>query len=68
MIDGHSDFKVVLVTGPIDFRAGINKLASLVANELGRDPYSNDVFVFRSRRMHRLKLLHFVGSGMCRHR
>lgn len=26
MIGGHSDLKVVLVAGPIDFRAGINKL------------------------------------------
>lgn len=65
MIGGRCDLKVVLVTGPIDFRAGINKLAALVANELGRDPYSNDVFVFRSKRMDRLKLLHFDGSGMC---
>ncbi|WP_185928675.1 IS66 family insertion sequence element accessory protein TnpB [Sphingomonas sp. IC081] len=63
MIGGRSDLKVVLVSGPIDFRAGINRLASLVANELGRDPYSNDVFVFRSKRMDRLKLLHFDGSG-----
>jgi len=64
MIGGHSNLKVVLVAGPIDFRAGINKLASRVANELGRDPYSNnDVFVFRSKRMDRLKLLHFDGSG-----
>jgi len=63
MIGGRSDLKVVLVSGPIDFRAGINRLASLVANELGRDPYSNDVFVFQSKRMDRLKLLHFDGSG-----
>jgi len=63
MIGGRSDLKVVLVSGPIDFRAGINRLASMVANELGRDPYSNDVFVFRSKRMDRLKLLHFDGSG-----
>lgn len=64
MIIGGSDLRVVLVTGPIDFRAGINKLASLVAHELGRDPYSSDVFIFRSKRMDRLKLLHFDGSGM----
>ena len=60
-----SDLKVVLVTGTIDFRAGVNKLASLVANELGRDPHGSDVFVFRSRRSDRLRLLHFDGSGMC---
>lgn len=63
MFGGRSDLKVVLVTGPIDFRAGINRLTSLVANELGRDPYSNDIFVFRSKRKDRLKLLHFDGSG-----
>lgn len=49
MIGGRSDLKVVLVSGPIDFRAGINKLASLVANELGRNPYSSDVFVVAHR-------------------
>ena len=64
MIGGRSDLKVVLVTGPIDFRAGINKLAALVANVLARDPYSSEVYVFRSKRMDRLKLLHFDGSGM----
>lgn len=63
MLGERSDLKVVLVTGPIDFRAGINRLASLVANELGRDPYAGDVFVFRSKRRDRLKLLHFDGSG-----
>ena len=51
MIIGGSDLRVVLVTGPIDFRAGVNKLASLVAHELGRDPYSSDIFIFRSKRM-----------------
>ena len=60
-----SDLRVVLVTGPIDFRAGVNRLASLIANELGRDPYSNEVYVFRSKRADRLRLLHFDGSGMC---
>ncbi len=64
MIGGRSDLKVVLATGPIDFRAGINKLAALVANALHKDPYCGDVFVFRSKRMDRLKLIHFDGSGM----
>ena len=65
MIGNHSDLKVVLVTGPIDFRAGVNRLVSIVANALHRDPYCGQVFVFRSKRMDRLKLIHFDGSGMC---
>ena len=64
-IGWSSDLRVVLVTGPIDFRAGVNKLTSLVANELGRDPYGREVFVFRSKRADRLRLLQFDGSGMC---
>ena len=65
MIGNHADLKVVLVTGPIDFRAGVNKLASLVANALHKDPYCGHVFVFRSKRADRLKLIHFDGTGMC---
>jgi transposase len=64
MIGTQSDLKVVLVTGPIDFRAGVNRLVSLVANALHKDPYCGHVFVFRSRRADRLKLIHFDGSGM----
>lgn len=65
MIASNSNLKVVLVTGPIDFRAGVNKLVSLVANALHKDPYCGQVFVFRSKRMDRLKLIHFDGTGMC---
>ena len=65
MIGNHADLKVVLVTGPIDFRAGVNKLASLIANALHKDPYCSHVFVFRSKRADRLKLIHFDGTGMC---
>ena len=50
MTGNHSDLKVVLVTGPIDFRTGVNKLVSLVANALHKDPYCGRVFVFRSKR------------------
>jgi len=38
MIVPPGNVRVVLVAGPIDFRAGMNRLASLVANELGRVP------------------------------
>jgi transposase len=35
-----------------------------VAEGLGGAPYSGDVFVFRSKRSDRLKLLVFDGSGL----
>jgi transposase len=35
-----------------------------VKNELRKDPFTGTVFVFRSRRADRLKLIYWDGSGM----
>ncbi len=53
-----------VATQPIDFRRGVHGLVALVAEGLGGKPYSGDVFVFRSKRKDRLKLLVFDGSGL----
>jgi transposase len=64
VIGVRSDLKVMLATKPIDFRAGINSLAALVAIALKANPYDGAVFIFRSKRRDRLKLLLWDGSGM----
>jgi transposase len=56
--------KVVLATQPVDFRRGVHGLAALVAQALSADPYCGDVFIFRSKRSDRLKLIAWDGSGM----
>ena len=56
--------KVMVASRPVDFRRGINGLVALVAEALQADPYCGDIFVFRSRRMDRLKLIAWDGSGM----
>ena len=53
-----------VATQPIDFRKGVHGLVALVAEGLAGEPYSGDVFVFRSKRSDRLKLLVFDGSGL----
>lgn len=53
-----------VATEPVDFRKGVHGLVALVAAELKGDPYSGDVFVFRSKRADRLKFLIFDGTGM----
>ena len=63
MISFGSDVRVFVATQPIDFRRGVHGLVALVA-EGGGEPYSGDVFVFRSKRSDRLKLLVFDGSGL----
>jgi transposase len=58
------EVRVFVATQPIDFRKGVHGLVALVAEGLGGHPYSGDVFVFRSKRSDRLKLLVFDGSGL----
>jgi transposase len=56
--------RVVIALRPVDFRKGHDGLAALVEQELGLDPHSGVVVVFRSRRGDRLKLLLWDGSGL----
>ena len=64
MISFGAEVRVFVATQPIDFRKGVHGLVALVAEGLGGQPYSGDMFVFRSKRSDRLKLLVFDGSGL----
>jgi transposase len=55
--------RVFLCTLPTDMRKGFDTLACLVQQELGQDPLTGDLFVFRSRRGDRLKLLWWDEDG-----
>lgn len=48
-----------------DLRKGYDGLSSLVANELGRNPLSGDLYLFVSRNRIRAKVLHWDGTGLC---
>jgi transposase len=50
---------------PADMRKGFEGLASLVREELGKNPLSGSLFLFTNRRRSHAKLLWFDGSGMC---
>lgn len=56
--------RVLVSTPPIDFRKGHDGLAALVSSVLGKDPLTGTIFVFRSRRADRLKLLYWDGTGL----
>ena len=56
--------RVVIATRPVDFRKGHDGLAALAQNELGLDPHSGAVVVFRSKRGDRIKILVWDGTGM----
>jgi len=47
----------------VDGRKSFDGLAAVVTTQLGRDPLSGDLFVFRNRRGDRLKILAWQGDG-----
>jgi transposase len=64
-VPSRPGLKIVVAAKPIDFRKGMNSLAALVTQALAADPFAGDVFVFRSRRSDRLKVLFWDGTGLC---
>ena len=64
MIAARAGLRVWVATHPVDFRRGINGLVALVAQTLEADPYGGEIFVFRSKRADRIKLLAWDGSGI----
>ncbi len=64
MIALRPDLKVVVAAQPVDFRKSVHTLSALVSEALRANPYCGDVFVFRSKRSDRVKLLVWDGSGM----
>jgi transposase len=59
-----SPLRVLLATRPVDFRKGVDGLAAVVQEQLGKDPFSGVIYVFRSRRADRIKLVFWDGTGI----
>ena len=49
MISVAGGVRIWIARGHTDMRKGVNGLALLVQEGLGRDPFAGDVFVFRGR-------------------
>ncbi|SNY90071.1 IS66 Orf2 like protein [Cohaesibacter sp. ES.047] len=64
MIFPSNRVKILVASKPVDFRKGHDGLAALVRNALNKEPFTGTVFVFRSRRADRLKLLYWDGTEL----
>lgn len=64
MISLDSELKILVATQPIDFRRGVNGLVALISETLKSDPYAGHLYVFRSKRSDRLKMVRYDGSGI----
>ena len=64
MIAPPAGVKIWLVAGVTDMRCGFDGLASLVAQRLNQDPFGGQLFIFRGRKGHLLKVLFWDGQGL----
>ena len=55
--------RIWLATTPTDLRKSFDTLAEMVRQHLANDPLSGHVFVFRSKRGDRVKLLYWDEDG-----
>jgi transposase len=65
MITAGAEMQVLVATKPVDFRKQADGLAAIVQAALGADPFCGTIYVFRSKRMDRVKLLWWDGTGIC---
>jgi transposase len=56
--------RIFVCTQPADMRRSFDGLAQMVREFLGSDPLSGHLFVFRSKRGDRLKLLYWDSDGL----
>jgi transposase len=64
MITVPAGLRVLIATKPVDFRRGADGLTALVRETLGEDPFSGTIYVFRSKRADRVKMVAWDGTGL----
>jgi transposase len=62
-LDGVQTTRIWLAAEPEDMRCGFDRLAERVKAVINQDPLSRHLFVFRSRRGERLKILSWDRDG-----
>lgn len=63
MLSISSVVKIYLHAAPVNLHFSFDRLAGIVSEEMGKDPLSGHLFVFRNRRGDRLKLLFWDDDG-----
>ena len=63
MLSLPSVVKIYLHADPVNLHFAFDRLANLVREEMGQDPLSGHLFVFRNRRGDRVKLLFWDDDG-----
>ncbi len=67
MISVPNGGRVVVAATPVDGRKGMDSLAVIVQQALRDNPFSGDIYIFRTRRADRIKIVAWDGSGLWLH-
>jgi transposase len=65
MLTLRSDLRIMVASWPVDFRRGMDSLVMLVSEMLHKDPFCGDLFIFRSKRSDRIKILTTARVSSC---
>jgi transposase len=63
MIQITPQMRILVALNPVDFRKGIDGLASICREKIKLNPFSGYVFVFRNRKSTAIKILVYDGQG-----
>jgi len=63
MIQITPHMRILVAVEPVDFRAGIDRMAALCRERLLADPFGGGLFVFCNRRRTALRVLCYDGQG-----
>jgi transposase len=67
MISVSTGLRIVVATAPVDGRKGMDSLAAVVQQAMRDNPFSGDLYIFRTKRADRIKIVVWDGTGLWLH-
>ena len=65
MISASPKHRIFLAIAPIDFRKGIQGIATICRGQFQQDPMNGHYFIFRNKRRTDIKMLYYDAQGFC---
>ncbi len=67
MISVPTGLRIVVARAPVDGRKGMDSLAAVVQQAMRDNPFSGDLYIFRTKRADRIKIVAWDGTGLWLH-
>ena len=67
MISPPAGVRIVVAAMPVDGRKGMDSLAAVVQQDMRDNVFSGDIYIFRTKRADRIKIVAWDGTGLWLH-